>query len=275
VANDPSNAQPPAPPKRRRLRGELYTCLRLIPYMRPFTWGIALLVLVTFVHASANAARAWLIAPLFNQILLRGSAVVDHMRDQELADAAPKAAADLAVIAAVSSFDESKADEAMDGEDYGMGRAPITHSSPYEVKKDELALLLMRTRGAIIAGVDQLSQLGRPVDQSGPWWKRAYHFVKDGVKLEVTPDAAKIEKLKRRLYKSIVLEAYAENLVGKEKLLGASSSRSSGTTSSSSSSRRSSSRSCSARSTSSSTTSRARSRRAWSSTSRTASPSTC
>lgn len=209
-------------PKRRRLRGELVTCLRLVPYMRPFTWGIVLLVVVTFVHASANAARAWLIMPLFNQILLRGNAVVDNELDEQIATAASTSALDAGVGAAMARFDEAKAEEILKLDDYGLGPSPIPHGAPDLVREDEVAQLLVRTRATIVSSGEQLWKAGRTSSpKRGTGWDRFVHMLRNGVKLDfrAPPPPDKLQHLRERLYKAIVLEAYAEDLVGRDKVV--------------------------------------------------------
>src|SRR5581483_1723468 len=190
--------------------------------MRPFKWGIALLVLVTFIHASANAARAWLIMPLFNHILLRGSAVVDNMRDRELANSAPAPLFNSTLSSIV--FDETKAEETLKQDNYGLGHSPVPYGSPRELRDDDLAKLLLRTRAAAAAAAEQLDQAEHTAEPGGTGWRRALRMVKAGFKLDFShpPDKEKLEKLRGRLYKAITLEVFAENLVGNEKLLAAS-----------------------------------------------------
>jgi subfamily B ATP-binding cassette protein MsbA len=216
-------SQPEKPQKRRRLKGELLTCLRLIPYMKSYKWGIVLLIFVTFVQAGANAARAWLIMPLFNQILLRGSAVVDNMTDQAIADRAPPGAVGAAVTSAVGAMKLDEAITRLKLDDVGLGRSPVPHGAPQEIRRDELAKLLLRTRNAIVAAVDQLDQAGRAPDMGGSLWDRAYRMLKNGVRLDFSapPDQAKIDKLQKRLAEAVTVEVAAEEAVGRENFLSA------------------------------------------------------
>jgi ATP-binding cassette, subfamily B, bacterial MsbA len=214
VANEAA-AQPE--PKKKRLRGELLSCLRLIPYMRPFKWGITLLVFVTFVHASANAARAWLIMPLFNSILLRGSAVVDNINDQKLADAVPVASKTAALAAATAGWDEKKAEGYFELEDYGLGKLLPRHA-PQPLRDDELAKLFQRTRGAITTAADHLMEAAttKQVETGGSLKDRLLRAVKNGLRFdfEQAPDKEKLDRLKGKLAKAIHLQLEAEQLVG-------------------------------------------------------------
>ncbi|MEZ0230639.1 MAG: hypothetical protein ACAI25_18605, partial [Planctomycetota bacterium] len=193
-------------PKKKRLRGELLSCLRLIPYMRPFKWGIALLVFVTFVHASANAARAWLIMPLFNSILLRGSAVVDNIDDQAIADVVTQTTLDNATATAMTTFDKSKTKEVFALEDFGLGRAPAVRGDPRYLE-DPLAQLLLRTRGSITAACDRLvaSTTAHKPEPKGSWPTRAKKAIKNAITgtFETPPSVEKVDELQWELHKAV------------------------------------------------------------------------
>jgi subfamily B ATP-binding cassette protein MsbA len=185
--------------------------------MKPFKWGLILLVFVTFVQAGANAARAWLIMPLFNQILLRGSSVVDNMEDEELAQSISKGEVDAAVLATLMGYNEQDPEAILRGENFGLGRSPVPYGD-HAVFQEPLAKLFLRTRATCVACAEQIDQAERPIDTSGPWWQRWYHEIKDGLKLTQRADPTLVKKRKEHLARGIWIEACAEILVGKDKL---------------------------------------------------------
>ena len=144
-------------PKRRRLRGELHSLRRLVPYMRPYLRGIIALVLVTLVYSGADAGRGALVMPLLNHILGKGSR--EGVRDEKWradieahnADAEPWRVEALALLA------EEK-DSLLEAEDCDLGNPVITIGSPLEVRKDPLAQLLVRSRDQILASAAELAQ---------------------------------------------------------------------------------------------------------------------
>ncbi len=142
--------------KRRRLRGELRAIKRLLPYVRPYTAGVVLLVVVTLIYAGANAGRAWLLKPLLNSVLVHGSAAHDAWTDKKIAQGANTAAVAAIESAAMVGFPHPGEEKDLGRADAGMGESPIRADAPIAEREHDLARLLQRSRQSILEARDQV-----------------------------------------------------------------------------------------------------------------------
>lgn len=134
-----------APTPGRSLLGAYAPLARLAPYFRPHLWRMALLIAVTLSYSSFDAWRAWLVKPLVNKVLLRGSEVKGQLGDERLAARAAPAAVEAEAARVVAPPAEQVA---------LMRQAPDLGLGPRPEGEQDLAALLRRTHRALLAAAD-------------------------------------------------------------------------------------------------------------------------
>ncbi|MBI3723610.1 hypothetical protein HY251_06610, partial [bacterium] len=131
-------------PKRRRMRGEILAAARrLFPYIKPHAAGVVILFVVTLTYAGADAARAWLLKPLFNHILLRGSVTTETIEDARLTEGANQTDVEEAKGRA---FKQGLVADVLKKDNLDLGPSPIPRDATSALRNDPLAKLLVASR---------------------------------------------------------------------------------------------------------------------------------
>ena len=172
--------------------------------MRPYLGGVLLLIVVTLVYSGADAGRAALVMPLFNHILLRGHAgtdtVLDMRWERKLGDVEKDVKAWTDAACAKLPTEEELGDL-----DAVLGPPLVVRKTPKDVKDDELAQLLMRSREQVVAAAEQVADPAQPTVLD-----KLKRFVGVG---SDEPEDRRDKKRLGKVLKAIALQRYATDKV--------------------------------------------------------------